>query len=189
MYDSEIFGPADFFPIVFFFGVLGTVSGGAWPTGVPHSVNSGCSPRQISVGPRLRIRCRSVVTVGIVQVSVTLFPLRDARTSVGGVGKLSDGGSGGPIFAHAVRIDRAANNSSSFLGRRLMQKETGYQNRKWERGDSPARVSRGCLDKFPVPPPPKGIPVQTSRVLRGFRKWESDLQNVPAQILIFHDVG
>jgi hypothetical protein len=52
------------------------------------------------VGPRYRTVWRSVVRVGTVQVSVTRSPLRPARRSEGGFGSSSDGGSGGPVWAH-----------------------------------------------------------------------------------------
>src|SRR5690348_17747238 len=81
---------------------------GIFAMGVPHSL-SAPGPRQIRVGPRLRAVCRSVVTFGTVQVSVTRFPLRAARRSVGGLGKSSEGGCGGCTVAHAVnkKIGRA----------------------------------------------------------------------------------
>src|SRR6267142_716866 len=62
------------------------------PTGVPHCVNSVASVLQMRVRPILRTICRSVVEVGMVQVSVTRSPLRTARRSEGGFGKSSDGG-------------------------------------------------------------------------------------------------
>src|SRR5579859_5491371 len=74
---------------------------GVFAMGVPHSL-SAPSPRQMRVGPRLRAVCRSVVMLGTVQVSVTRFPLRAPRKSVGGLGKSNEGGCGGCTVAHAV---------------------------------------------------------------------------------------
>jgi hypothetical protein len=74
----------------------------------------------------VRTVCRSVVTVGIVHVSVTLSPLRVARKSEGGLGNSSDGGCGGAIVAHAVSISDAPSTSILLilLIRSLMAMET-----------------------------------------------------------------
>ena len=47
--------------------------------------------------------CRSVVTVGTVQINTTLSALRAALRSDGVFGKSSEGGSGGPMVAQAAR--------------------------------------------------------------------------------------
>jgi len=96
---------------------------GASPTGDPHSFNTGSTPRQIRVGPTLRIRCRSVVIVGTVHVSVTRSPLRVARRSDGGFGNSSDGGRGGPIDAHPANQSGAPNAIDSRIGGHFMGKE------------------------------------------------------------------
>jgi len=50
--------------------------------------------------------------------------LRTARKSEGGFGNSSDGGCGGPIVAHAVRINGAPTASRSVSVDHLMQKNT-----------------------------------------------------------------
>src|SRR5271157_2765364 len=105
-------------------GLVATSCGaGTSAAGAPHSVNTGSSPRQIRVGPRLRTVWRSVVTAGIVQVSVTPAPLRVARKSDGGCGRSSDGGFGGPIVAHAASMNGKPSPSSSFRGEDFMEKK------------------------------------------------------------------
>jgi uncharacterized membrane protein len=91
---------------------------------VPHWVNCTVTPRQIRVDPKVRTVCRSVVTLGIVQVRVTRSPLRTARRSVGGLGSSSEGGCGGPIVAHAAIINGALRPNQRVSVKRLMQKKT-----------------------------------------------------------------
>jgi len=79
-----------------------TACAAACPTGTPHCINFGSKPRQILVAPKCRIVCRSVVTLGTVQLRITRSPLRTARRSEGGFGNSNDGGRGNPIVAHAV---------------------------------------------------------------------------------------
>jgi hypothetical protein len=50
--------------------------------------------------------------------------LRVARKSVGGFGKSSDGGCGGPIVAHAVNMTEAHRASKPFVVGRFMRKKT-----------------------------------------------------------------
>src|SRR5579864_2587087 len=100
-------------------GGLGMVTS---PTATPHSVNSVFIARQIRVAPKLRTRCRSVVIVGIVQVSTARPPFRTARRSDGGLGKSSDGGKGGPIVAQAVKKTTIATAAKSLKEDRLIEK-------------------------------------------------------------------
>jgi len=95
----------------------------ASPTGAPHCANVASSPRQILVGPTLRIACLSVVTPGSVHVRVTRSPLRVARKSEGGFGNARDGGCGGPIVAHAVNINSAPIARKNVSVERLMRKK------------------------------------------------------------------
>jgi hypothetical protein len=55
---------------------------------------------------------------------MTRSPLRAARKSEGGFGNSSDGGSGGPIVAHAVNISGVPRANKSFEVERLMRKKT-----------------------------------------------------------------
>jgi hypothetical protein len=103
-------------------------TGATCPTGVPHSFNWSAGLRQICVAPTLRIVCRSVVIIGTVQVSVTLLPLRVARRSCGGLGKLREGGCGGAIVAQSVKISVAPSASSSGRAERVMRTASEYQN-------------------------------------------------------------
>jgi hypothetical protein len=80
---------------------------------------------QMRVFPKYRTLCRSVVRAGIVQVSVTLSPLRAACRSVGGFGNSSDGGSGAPIEAHPLAHTNAPRTGSNFLSRIFMRKYKG----------------------------------------------------------------
>jgi hypothetical protein len=80
---------------------------------------------QMRVFPKYRTLCRSVVRAGIVQVSVTLSPLRDACRSVGGFGNSSDGGSGAPIEAHPLAHTNAPRTGSNFLSGIFMRKYKG----------------------------------------------------------------
>ena len=136
VYDSSIFGREDFadngLGRARTEGEVadddGTVDGTDSPKGLLHCVNWIGNPRQIRVGPKLRTVCRSVVTLGIVQVRVTRSPLRAARRSVGGFGNSSDGGCGGPIVAHAVIINGAPSPSKNVSGERFMEKKPDYQN-------------------------------------------------------------
>ena len=64
--------------------------------------DSALNPPANSSLPKYRTLCRSVVRAGIVQVRVTLSPLRAARKSDGDFGNSSEGGSGAPIEAHPV---------------------------------------------------------------------------------------
>ena len=80
---------------------------------------------QIRVFPKYRTLCRSVVREGIVQVSVTLSPLRAACRSEGGFGSSSDGGNGGPIEAHPLAHINAPRTGSNFPSRIFMRKYKG----------------------------------------------------------------
>src|SRR5580700_12134563 len=62
-----------------------------------------------------------MVRAGMVQVSVTLSPLRAARKLTGGRGNSSEGGSGGPIDAHPVKQTNAA--SASHCPRRSFMRK------------------------------------------------------------------
>jgi hypothetical protein len=122
------------------------------PTGVPHSfgpaaslvpaeavaaevdvteevgtveVNPAPTLLQMRVFPKYRTLCRSVVRAGIVQVSVTLSPLRTACRSVGGFGNSSDGGSGAPIEAHPLAHTNAPRTGSNFPSRIFMRNYKG----------------------------------------------------------------
>src|SRR5206468_927876 len=92
------------------------------PTGVLQAFNSP-GPRQMSVEPRPRGVSRSVVIVGIVQVRLTRSPLRVARKSVGGFGSSNEGGCGGPIVAHAARINVVLTAKTSLCAMRLMRRK------------------------------------------------------------------
>src|SRR5438067_1836892 len=102
------------------------MSGGSvavvFPTAAPHCVNSVPTARQIRVDPTLRILCRSVVMAGIVQVRVTVAPLRAARKSKGGFGKSSEGGNGGPIVAHEASIRAVPQLRTEAKRERLIEK-------------------------------------------------------------------
>jgi len=125
------------------------------PTAIPHSVNSAFTARQIRVAPKLRVRCRSVVIVGIVQVNTTRPPFRAACRSDGGLGKSSDGGKGGPIVAQAVRKTTIPNAAKSLKEDRLIEKGQPI------RSASPATrsVGRGRVIAasrvIPSTPPPR----------------------------------
>ena len=115
---------------LFLFVSAKSAGGGASPTGVPHSLIVGSRLRQIRVLPRKRTLCRSVVCAGIVQVRVTLSPLRAARRSLGGLGNSSEGGKGGPIDAQPVSQSKALAANKSCPGRSLIPVEE-YITQEW----------------------------------------------------------
>ena len=123
-------------------GGLGIVTS---PTTILHSVNSVFSARQIRVAPMLRVPCRSVVIVGIVQVSTIRPPFRAARRSDGGFGKSSDGGKGGPMVAQAVRKTTIPNVAKSLKEDCLIEKGQPI------RSASPSTRSMGPWRVIPAP--------------------------------------
>src|SRR5581483_424672 len=86
--------------------------GGTSPTTVAHVV-IGPTPRQMRIGPRCRTVCRSVVSLGVVQVRRTLSPLRVARRSATGFGSSREGGKGGPGEPQPQAISNSVINPSS----------------------------------------------------------------------------
>jgi hypothetical protein len=69
---------------------------------------------------------RSVVSAGVLQVRVTVFPLRMARKSEGGLGNSREGGSGAPVWAQpASNTQRIATKPSlqAVIGRKRSSKE------------------------------------------------------------------
>jgi hypothetical protein len=97
------------------------------------------------VFPKYRTLWRSVVRAGIVQVSVTLSPLRDAWRSVGGFGNSSDGGSGAPIEAHPLAHTNVPRIGSNFLSGIFMRNYKGTSAVKRLNYEMHNKNSRTCV--------------------------------------------